>query len=60
MKDRILKHWKTSLIGVIFIVFGGVGLWFAKIDLTASILFVGAGLVLLGIKDPFTKNQNMS
>jgi len=55
MKERILKHWVTSLIGIAVLSFGGAGLWFAKIDATTALLLIGAGIGFLGVKDPFKK-----
>ena len=55
MKNRLIKHWITSVLGVISIGFGAYGLWIAKFDLTNALIFIGAGCVLLGIKDPFRK-----
>lgn len=55
MKTRIFKHWITSLIGAILIIFALVGYWYHKIDATMLLVLISGGCVLFGIKDPFKK-----
>ncbi len=54
MKDRIINNPFTSIIGILLI---GLSIYILKMDLdttiklSMSILFGGAGLVALGLKD---------
>jgi hypothetical membrane protein len=55
MKDRIFKNWKTSLLGLLIILFSSACVWAGKVDQTYFLILLTGGLFLLGVKDPFKK-----
>jgi hypothetical protein len=52
MIDRIFKNWKTSAIGIFFILGGFVLLAMQIIEVADYLLLLGGGMVPLFFKDP--------
>lgn len=47
-----IKNYITTIVGLLVIIFGGVLIWFDKMDPLWFIVFVAFGLVLVYQKDP--------
>lgn len=57
MKDRIIKNWKTSVIGIVLLAFAGVLVWFQKITLGEFTAFLPTVFGLLWVKDTFVSSM---
>jgi hypothetical protein len=51
MIDRIFRNPKTSVIGLIFISFGGILVWYEKASLTEFSAFLMGGFALMMSRD---------
>jgi hypothetical protein len=51
MIDRIFRNPKTTLIGLIFISFGGILVWYEKASLTEFSAFLMGGFALMMSRD---------
>lgn len=51
MKERIFNNWKTSMLGVIFLVFGGALVWTGRIPWEGFVGFIPFCLGLIYVKD---------
>ena len=52
MKDRIINHWKTTILGAFILVAGLLLVWFQKTDLVSLAGFIPVALGLFVSKDP--------
>jgi hypothetical protein len=55
MIDRILRNYKTTLLGLVTMLTCFVFVWFEKATLTEVSLFFTGGFALLFVKDPQPK-----
>jgi hypothetical protein len=51
MIDRIFRNWKTTVVGLGLILFGGVLVWFEKASLPEFSAFLMGGFALMMTKD---------
>lgn len=56
LKNRIFKHCKTTLAGLIIILVSLIFVWFSKATFTEVATFLLLGLGLIGMRDPKTKD----
>jgi|WetSurMetagenome_2_1015567.scaffolds.fasta_scaffold180722_3 hypothetical protein len=56
MKNRLLKNWKTTLVGIILLMAGLVFVAIGKATLTEYAAIAPLGFTLLFLKDPKLKN----
>ena len=56
MIDRVLKNWKTTLVGLLIIMIAGASVYLDKATLTEAGAFIGVGLGLFFMKD---KNNDL-
>jgi hypothetical protein len=59
MKERIVKNWISSAIGIGLIVGACIALWFGKVNVDGLLLIipVGAGFLFSKDKLPFSKTD---
>lgn len=55
MKSRVFKNWKTSLMGLLLLVFGMLLVWFNKIEFAEFLGFIPFCLGLIYVKDSIFK-----
>jgi hypothetical protein len=51
MIDRIFRNWKTTVFGIVLILFGGGLVWFEKASLPEFSAFLMGGFALMMTKD---------
>jgi hypothetical protein len=51
MIDRIFRNWKTTVFGLVLIIFGAVLVWFEKASLAEFSAFLMGGFALMMTKD---------
>jgi hypothetical protein len=51
MIDRIFRNWKTTVVGLGLIIFGGGLVWFEKASLPEFSAFLMGGFALMMTKD---------
>lgn len=49
--DRIFKNWKTTLVGLLIIVFTGLLIWFEKVSAEIGFTLMASALYFFYIKD---------
>lgn len=55
MKDRIFKHWKTTVAGIVMLGAGLVLVGLEKATLTEYVIFAPVCFALIFVKDPSFK-----
>lgn len=58
MKDRIFNNWKTSLMGLFLLIFGGVMVYMKIISWESFVAFVPFCLGLIYVKDTILKKND--
>jgi hypothetical protein len=51
LKTRVIKNWRTTVIGIILLIFAGILTWNKSITWTEFIAFLPFCLTLIGVKD---------
>jgi hypothetical protein len=51
MIERIFRNWKTTVFGLVLIIFGAVLVWFEKASLAEFSAFLMGGFALMMTKD---------
>ena len=57
MKDRVLKNWVTTLIGLLLVLFAMLGYWFKKVELDTFFVLLTIGGTAMGLKDTVFKGR---
>jgi hypothetical protein len=51
MIERIFRNWKTTVFGIVLILFGGILVWFEKASLAEFSAFLMGGFALMMSRD---------
>jgi hypothetical protein len=51
MKDRVLKNYVTTLIGLLVAIFAMLAFWFGKVNMETFFVILAAGCTAIGMKD---------
>lgn len=57
MKERILKNWITTLIGLMLVIFAMLAFWFKKVEMETFFMLLAIGGGAMGLKDTLFKGK---